>query len=79
MPTDTLAGRLRALREAASLTQRQLADSAGVALQTLRQVERGERPDPRTSITLALARALGVTVEYLAGSVMPAGAKRNQV
>lgn len=73
MPTDTLAGRFAEGAEAASLTQRQLADSAGVALQTLRQVERGERPDPRTSITLALARTLGVTVEYLAGSVMPAG------
>jgi transcriptional regulator with XRE-family HTH domain len=51
--------RLRELREAAALTQAQLADRAGMHPQAVVKLERGER-EPSWASAVALAEALGV-------------------
>ncbi len=54
----TLGSRIRQLRETASMTQRQLAEQAGVGRVTLARIEGGEQ-SPRYGTLLGLARALG--------------------
>jgi DNA-binding XRE family transcriptional regulator len=51
---------LRALREEAGLTQKELAKRAGLHPQGIVKLERGER-EPAWATVLALAEALGVT------------------
>lgn len=63
----TLAERLKSFREAKGLTQRELAEEAGVGHSAVFHIEQGVRPDPRVSTLQALARALGVTLDELAG------------
>jgi molybdate-binding protein/transcriptional regulator with XRE-family HTH domain len=58
--------RLRLARQARGLSQQQLAGMAGVSRQALSAVESGHS-DPSLRVALALARALGVTVEELFG------------
>jgi transcriptional regulator with XRE-family HTH domain len=53
------AARLRALREAANLTQAQLAERAGLHLHGITKLEQGDR-EPAWATVLALADALGV-------------------
>jgi transcriptional regulator with XRE-family HTH domain len=55
---------LRRLREKAGLSQRGLAERAGVSLRSVQNWEQGHRA-PRARPLLALARALGVSVEAL--------------
>jgi transcriptional regulator with XRE-family HTH domain len=59
---DRFGARLRALREAAGLTQAQLAEKAGLHAQGVVKLERGERK-PAWETVLALADALGVTCQ----------------
>lgn len=59
-----LANRLREVREAAGLTQAELADRIGVSRKTVNTVENGIFV-PSTVIALKLARALGEPVEGL--------------
>lgn len=61
----TLGQRLRHLRESQGLTLRQLAEKSGVNHASIGNIETGERSDPRTSIMVKLAHALGVSVEEL--------------
>jgi transcriptional regulator with XRE-family HTH domain len=61
--------RVRDARKAAGLTQRQLAEAAGVDLSRLRQLEQGVVADPRVSILRAVAKALKVSWEDLFGPV----------
>jgi transcriptional regulator with XRE-family HTH domain len=56
------AGRLRELRDAAGLTQQQLADKAGLAVGVIRKLERREHR-PTWETVLTLCQALGVTCE----------------
>lgn len=58
--------RLRSLREAAGLTQEQLADQAGLHWTYIGQIERGERNLTYKNI-LKLARGLGVAAASLVG------------
>ena len=58
--TESLGARVRRLRQGAGLTQQQLATTAGLALTSLAQLERGVSGDPRLSTLRALAGALGV-------------------
>ncbi len=67
---DDFAGRLRELREAAGLTQLQLAEQAGLTEQGLGQIERGRR-QPTWETVCRLAAALGVSCEAF---VRPGGA-----
>ena len=62
MNESAFAYRLRELREAAGLTQKQLAERAGVALRTVSSLEQALY-EPVWSTALALARALGVEVQ----------------
>ena len=68
--------RLRKLRDAAGLTQQELAMRAGIALSAVSQMEAGKILDPRLSTLQALAAALGVGLLELAeGDEPPPGAK----
>lgn len=60
-----LSRRLRQLREAAGLTQMQLAINAGVSLSLIAQVEQGQRDDIKLSTADTLASALNVAVDSL--------------
>jgi len=57
--------RVKKLREQRGLTQRDLADRAGLTRETISNYERGERIDPPLSALTALARALEVPVTEL--------------
>ena len=61
-----LGDRLRELRQAAGLSQEELARRADVLLGTVQKIEQGIVADPRWSSVTALARALGVTLDALA-------------
>lgn len=56
-------------RRAAGLSQAQLAEKTGVKIGTIRKLESGERSILKAQLDtiLPLARALGVSVEELAG------------
>jgi len=56
---ESFAGRLRELREQATLTQQQLADKAGLKLGAIRDLEQG-RHGPTWETVLALGEALDV-------------------
>jgi putative molybdopterin biosynthesis protein len=62
--------RLRLARQARGFSQQQLAGMAGVSRQAVSAVEAGQS-DPSLRVALALARALGVTVEELFGPGVP--------
>jgi transcriptional regulator with XRE-family HTH domain len=67
--------RLRELREAAKMTQEQLAKAAGMSLAGIAQLERGRRAKPAFDTIQKLAAALGVGVEaFFAESVSDAPA-----
>jgi putative molybdopterin biosynthesis protein len=59
--------RLRLARQARGFSQQQVASMAGVSRQAVSAVESGVS-DPSLRVALALARALGMTVEELFGS-----------
>jgi putative molybdopterin biosynthesis protein len=63
--------RLRLARQARGFSQQQLAGMAGVSRQAVSAVESG-LSDPSLRVALALARALGMTVEEMFGSSSPA-------
>ena len=61
---EQLRNRVREAREAAGLTQAQLADLIGMSRKTVNTVENGVFV-PSTVVALKLARALGEPVEWL--------------
>jgi transcriptional regulator with XRE-family HTH domain len=67
MTTSTFGERLRRIREQRKLTQQELAERAGIRYETINRIENGKHAEPRVYVAAALARALGVTVDYLAG------------
>jgi transcriptional regulator with XRE-family HTH domain len=69
---ESLARRASRLRREKGWAQAELASRAGLALDAVRSVEQGRRPDPRASTALKLARALGVTLEALLDPPPPA-------
>jgi len=64
--------RLRVARQARGFSQQQLAGMAGVSRQAVSAVESGHS-DPSLRVALALARALGLTVEEVFGPGSPPG------
>jgi len=52
--------KLKALREAAGMTQAGLAEAAGLHLSVVFKIEQGVREDPSWATVKALAKALGV-------------------
>jgi molybdate-binding protein/DNA-binding XRE family transcriptional regulator len=69
--TQAHGARLRLARQARGLSQQQLAGVAGVTRQAVSAVESGHS-DPSLRVALALASALGMTVEALFGPGDPA-------
>jgi transcriptional regulator with XRE-family HTH domain len=63
---ERLSARLRSLREAAGLSQEQLAGRAQVTVATLRKIEAGAVVNPGYFIVMALLGALGARPEDLA-------------
>jgi transcriptional regulator with XRE-family HTH domain len=62
-----LKDRLKRLRTAADLTQQDLAMKAGLSISAVVQIESGKIPNPRMDTLRALAKALGVSLDELAG------------
>jgi transcriptional regulator with XRE-family HTH domain len=60
-PASGFGGRLKAERERADLSQRELAELAGCHYMTISELERGT-VEPAWPLALALAKALGVSV-----------------
>lgn len=56
--------RIRAVRKAAGVTQRELAERLGIFYQQISQYERGER-NPKYETVEKIADALGISVEEL--------------
>ena len=65
VPLDQLGTRLRSAREAAGITQDDLARMSGVKGPTIYRYEKGRISAPRADIALALSESLGVTVRWL--------------
>jgi transcriptional regulator with XRE-family HTH domain len=61
---DAFAANVRAARDAAGLTQEQVADASGIHATEVSRIERGLR-DPRVSTMLRLAGALRVPASRL--------------
>lgn len=66
-----IAEQLRTWREARGLSQRALADRAGVGFASIGRIETG-RQDPTVGLLTRLARALKLTVAELIGEGKPA-------
>jgi transcriptional regulator with XRE-family HTH domain len=78
MTAAAFGGRLRQLREAAGLSQAQLAEKAGMHRFSVAKIERGERV-PGWDTVLALGKALGVpctAFDVEEGTQPPADAPR---
>ena len=58
---STFGARLRRLREAAGLTQEELAERAGLSRNAISSLERGERKRPYPHTVRSLAEALGLS------------------
>jgi transcriptional regulator with XRE-family HTH domain len=63
----TFGERLAKARDKRGWTQQELAERAGVRYETINRIENGKHTEPRVYVALALAKALGTTVDYLAG------------
>ena len=59
--------RVRRIREERRLSQQELAAKAGTSYQTIWRIEAGKHAEPGIYIARAIARALGVTLDYLVG------------
>jgi transcriptional regulator with XRE-family HTH domain len=68
----TIGTSLRAARERRGWTREALAYHAGVSWAAIAQIESGRRSDARLSTLSALARALEVSLDHLAGATVPA-------
>lgn len=55
-----LSRRIKALRDAAGLSQQEVAVRGGLSLSLVAKLEQGKKADPRASTLLALGEALGV-------------------
>src|SRR5262245_36077935 len=77
-PLPLICRRVKALREAAGLSQQALANAAGLSISVISQLEQGTKTDPRLSTMQALARALGVEVCDLAGARQPGEPRRRK-
>ena len=64
---STIGDRIKDLREFRDLTQEELAERAGVHVDTIRKLEQNQRQSARINTLRALARALDVQLERLVG------------
>ncbi len=59
--------RVTRIREQRGLTQQQLAVKAKTSYQTIWRIENGKHAEPGIYIAARIARALGVSLDYLSG------------
>ncbi len=64
----SLGERLRKAREQKGLSLRELARQAGIRYATISELENEKRTAMTTDTAKALARALGVSIDYLVGT-----------
>jgi transcriptional regulator with XRE-family HTH domain len=64
----SMGDRIKKRRQALGMSQQDLADLIRVSRQTIAQLESGVRPTMNTDTAKALARALGVSIDYLVGT-----------
>jgi len=69
---DRLATSLKSARERLGWSRETLAHESGLSWAAITQIESGRRREVRASSLLALASALGVTVDYLLGGAASA-------
>jgi transcriptional regulator with XRE-family HTH domain len=74
-PASGFGGRLKAERERAGLSQRELAELAGCHYMTISEMERGVG-EPAWPLALALAKALGVSVAAFEPEASPPPKRR---
>lgn len=72
MATTAIGTSLKAARERLGWSRETLAHESGVSWSAIAQIESGRRADVRLSSLSALARALGVTIDYLSGDATSA-------
>lgn len=67
MPIDFhgLGRRVAAIRELRDLTQQELAEKAGLTQAAVARVEKARKPRVQLATVVAIAEALGVSVDYL--------------
>jgi len=63
--------RIKGLREAAGLSQQELAVKADLSVSQVAKLEQGSKADPRVSTMLSLARALGVLPGAIVDDLFP--------
>ena len=64
---ETLGARIRRTRQRYGMSQAELARRIKISGNSLNKIELGETPDPRASRIKAIAKALGVSTDYLLG------------
>ncbi|MCS6864824.1 MAG: helix-turn-helix transcriptional regulator [Gemmataceae bacterium] len=69
--SKNIAYRLRTLREAAGLSQQEVAERADLSLSLITKIEQARKADPRASTLIALAEALGVRPGQLIDDLVP--------
>ena len=62
-----LGKRVARMRERRRMTQQELAEKAKISYQSLWRIERGTQGKPSIFTIAAIARVLGVSMDYLAG------------
>lgn len=63
----TLAERIQYAMDKRGMTQADLARATGIGTSNIAHIVTGKTKDPRVSNVLKIARALGVSLDYLAG------------
>ncbi len=78
-----IASRLKELRAAAKMSQQYLAAKSGLSISVITKMEAGKNRDPRAATLVAIAAALGVTLDELVkaphergGEPKPRGGKK---
>ena len=75
-PMKTLAKKVAELRQKKGWTQGELAAAVGVSQGSIGNIESGIRPNPRAATVLGIAKALGVSAQWLQsgeGDMLPRG------
>ena len=67
METPIFGQRVTRMREKRGMTQQELAAKAQTTYQTIWRIENGKHAEPGIYIAARIARALGVSLDYLCG------------
>jgi transcriptional regulator with XRE-family HTH domain len=63
-----MGARIRKRRQELGISQQELSERVGVSRPTISELENGTRTSMSTDTAKALARALGVSIDYLVGT-----------